>query len=101
MKVDAQGYEVKILQGAQKLLAAGAVNAVKFELAAKWLEKQGASSAELFNVLLNNGYTIYHEDNLTTELTNDELKGFSCGAHRVKIKDFVAVLRDPADRTNQ
>merc|ERR1719261_1004796 len=44
MKVDAQGFEVHILKGGRSLLASGAINAIKFELAPAFLLGQGRSA---------------------------------------------------------
>jgi FkbM family methyltransferase len=88
MKMDAQGYEVKILQGASKLFSSGAVNAVKFELAADWLINQGTSAAEYMNTYLRYGFQIH--DTNTKELVSQELlHSVTCG--KPIIKDFVAV----------
>merc|ERR1719478_1937094 len=62
MKMDAQGFEVKILQGASRLFASGAVNAVKFELATQWLVEQGTSPAEYINTYMHYGYQIFDSD---------------------------------------
>jgi FkbM family methyltransferase len=88
MKMDAQGYEVKIIQGANKLFASGAVNAVKFELATDWLEKQGTSSAEYMNIFLRYGLQI-HNTNTKQLISQELLHSVACGPP--VIQDFVAV----------
>lgn len=59
MKLDAQGYEVKILRGATKLLALGAVRCIQFELAPAWIEGHGDSLADLFSILLASRFRIF------------------------------------------
>jgi len=88
MKMDAQGYEVKILQGASKLFSSGAVNAVKFELATDWLMKQGTSAAEYMNTYMRYGFQI-HDTNTKQLLSQELLHSFACGPPIVM--DFVAV----------
>jgi len=88
MKMDAQGYEVKILQGASQLFSSGAVNAVKFELATDWLEKQGTSSAEYMNTYMRYGLQI-HDTNTKQVVSQEVLHSVACGIP--VIQDFVAV----------
>jgi hypothetical protein len=56
LKLDTQGYEVNILKGARRLLAAGAVGVIKTELTRTFLEAQGTSKEELFSILQEYGY---------------------------------------------
>merc|ERR1719277_1415486 len=88
MKLDAQGYEVKILAGAKNLFQSGAVNAVKFELATDWLMKQGTSSAEYMSTFIQLGYVICHTDSHSV-VAQAELQSVACGPPTVQ--DFVAV----------
>jgi len=94
MKLDAQGYEVKILRGAHKLFSSGAVNAVKFELAGAWLKAQNTSSAEYCNTFMNYGYQIYNPDDMKL-LSQSDLHANACGTDSVE--DFLA-LRVDADQ---
>ena len=88
MKLDAQGYEVKIMKGANKLFESRNLNAVKFELATEWLVKQGASSAEFVNKFLSYGFQIH--DTLTKRPVSPQvLHAKACGPYIVE--DFVAV----------
>lgn len=88
MKMDAQGYEVKIMKGASKLFASGAVNAVKIELATDWLVRQNTSSAEFLNTFMNYGFQFH--DSTTKQLVSQErLHSVACGPPIVE--DFVAV----------
>merc|ERR1712224_1019757 len=61
LKIDAQGYEFKILRGAAGLMASGALNAVYFEFAREWLRTQGHEPIELFSWLHLHGYDIYKD----------------------------------------
>lgn len=88
-KIDAQGYEVKILEGASKLLASGAVGAWKFELATDWLHAQGTSAAAYLNAFIANGYKICLERRPWAPLPESELRKFGCGPP--VIQDFVAI----------
>lgn len=90
MKLDAQGYEVKILQGGASLFASGAVNAVKFELASRWLHTQQTTPADYLNIYLQYGYRIYDPSSelRTHPFKTDELKEIACGPD--VIRDFVA-----------
>jgi len=88
MKLDAQGFEVNIIQGAKKLFESGAVNAIKFELATDWLVQQGTSSAEYFNVYMQHGYQIHKPSNMLL-LTQEALHHWACGPP--VIEDFVAI----------
>merc|ERR1719198_2403395 len=102
MKVDAQGFEMKILRGAKQLLASGAVNALKMELAPGFLEGQGSSAAELLSMLLQNGYTIHtvpegghwsKED--SKPLKHGELRAIACVMPEDTFIDILAVRGQP------
>jgi len=98
MKMDAQGFEVNILHGGSRLLASGAVNAVKFELATDWLVKQGTSSAEYLNTYMSYGFQIYDTD--TQHLVNQEdLHAVACGPPLVK--DYLAIHVDKTEIATQ
>jgi len=104
MKIDAQGFETQILKGGRKLLASGAVNAIHFELAPAWLLGEGTSPAELFSILLANGYNCHHSDTLEEDkeatelppaLAHDELVKIACLENAVAPRDFFAIY-DPS-----
>lgn len=59
MKMDAQGFEVHILKGADILLKSGSVAAIHFELWEKGLALQNSSAAELVSMLISNKYSIH------------------------------------------
>lgn len=58
LKLDAQGYELKVLKGAVKTLRSGRIKAIKFELAPKWLLAQQTSAVEVCNELRRFGYSV-------------------------------------------
>lgn len=47
LKIDCQGFEMKVIEGAKELFRARAIKTVKFELSRKFLEAQGTSASEL------------------------------------------------------
>lgn len=63
MKLDVQGYELKILQGSTRLLKAGAIGIIKSEFIAHWLEGQGTTPLELLELLDGFGYELIDADN--------------------------------------
>lgn len=63
MKMDVQGYEVKLLMGAKRLLEARAIKSIKTELAAKWLIAQGTSPRRLCALLQFHGFNIFNGNN--------------------------------------
>ena len=95
MKIDAQGFETKILRGGQKLLKSGAVNAVKFELAEDWLVGHGSSGAELFSVFGSNSFDI-HAGGDQPALTREELRQIACPGQGL-IRDFLAIYNPTKD----
>jgi len=58
MKMDIQGYEVKALKGASRLLAARAIKAIKTELAPVFLAAQNSSQQELCSLLAASGFSL-------------------------------------------
>lgn len=99
MKIDAQGFEVSILKGGRRLLATGAINAIKFELAPAWLLDQGTSAAELFTILETSGYTLHHfasesiseDQELPPPLAHEELANIACKENNIPPRDFIAL----------
>jgi len=61
MKMDVQGYEVKILKGAKRLLAAGAIGIIKSELTSMFLAGQGTTAMEMVDIMLGHGYELTTE----------------------------------------
>jgi len=64
MKMDVQGFEVKVLKGAKQLLAAGAIGILKTEIATNWLAGQGTSAQELLQIMASNGYGLLNGQTL-------------------------------------
>jgi len=58
LKLDVQGYEVKILQGATRLLKAGAIGIIKSEVTAMFLAGQGSTPLEMLQLLDSYGYDL-------------------------------------------
>ena len=56
MKLDVQGFELKLLRGARRFLAQGRVRCVAFEVASAWLKAQGASPVDLHDELERAGF---------------------------------------------
>ncbi len=84
LKIDAQGFEVKLLQGAQRLLAARAIKAIKTELAGNWLKAQGTSPRKLCALLEFHGFKL---SNTAGPVSLDECERTGEG-----ISDLYAVL---------
>lgn len=98
MKMDAQGYEVKILKGAEDLFSSGNVNAIKFELAPEWLIAQGTSGEEFLNTFLHMGFEIFDAGEAKL-LEADELRNWFCAPSL--LADFMAVHVDPGESPRQ
>lgn len=58
LKIDVEGAELLVLQGAQKALAAGKINVVLFEIN-KNIADYGYKANDIFNLLRKNKYLIY------------------------------------------
>lgn len=56
MKVDVEGFEPQVLQGARRALAAGRIAALLCEFNDPWLRRSGSSAAELFALLRQWGF---------------------------------------------
>jgi FkbM family methyltransferase len=78
MKLDAQGYEVKILKGGPRLLASGAVNAIHIEVAPWWLHGQKTSVLEYLSILHTNMYDIRPHQDANGWLSAPELAAMAC-----------------------
>ncbi len=58
LKLDVEGFECEVLRGMARLLAAGAVRAIKVEVFDTLLRLQGCSAAELHGLLLAAGFEV-------------------------------------------
>lgn len=56
MKLDVEGHEAQILEGASRSLAAGRIRAMLCEFNDHWLRQQGSSPGELHDALLRVGF---------------------------------------------
>jgi FkbM family methyltransferase len=62
MKIDVEGYEMHVLGGAKRLLKAGCIGTIRFEVVGVWLSGQGTSAKELLSTLHAYGFEIYDGD---------------------------------------
>ena len=62
MKLDAQGFECRVLEGMRGLLARGEVRALKTEVSRRHLHAQGCSEVELIASLRANWHVVHSED---------------------------------------
>lgn len=60
LKVDVEGYELEVLQGANELLKRKKIGLVIFEVSEPILEQLEKDKQELFTLLAENGYSIYN-----------------------------------------
>nr|MDT0667253.1 FkbM family methyltransferase [Micromonospora sp. DSM 115978] len=59
LKVDVEGFEQNVFAGAHRMLKAGKVGTVCFELSEDPLVGEGISPAEVLSGLTDRGYTVY------------------------------------------
>jgi len=100
MKVDAQGYEVKILQGAQRLLASGAVGAMHIEVAPWWLAGQKTSVAEYLSLLHVNNFDL-RPGNFKQYLSTAQLTQLACNLDKNGTMVDMFALHNPAKPSTQ
>ena len=64
LKADVQGFEPRLFEGARRLLSAGLVRVIKFELTERWLVRQNGPGAigALLRQLRGYGYSLRFED---------------------------------------
>ena len=85
LKMDVQGYECRLLAGAQRLLAARAIRTVKLEVAPRWLRKQGCSAMELYTKLHGAGFHLWTKPVSEAEvLTTSSVGGPPTHAYRLR-----------------
>lgn len=58
MKLDVQGFETKVLEGAKNLLRNKAIQTIKFELSPRWLHAQNSSGFDLCSLLTSYGFVL-------------------------------------------
>jgi len=99
MKLDAQGYEVKILKGAPRLLASGAINAIHIEVAPWWLIGQQTTVREYLSILHENMYDLRPAQSLYF-LSTSELAETACNLDKNgTLMDMVALRNRTAGVT--
>jgi FkbM family methyltransferase len=59
LKLDVEGFEKQVLEGARKLLSAGRIKYLSFEISKIPLEASGTAPSEIFNLLESFGYKVY------------------------------------------
>jgi len=74
MKMDAQGYELNVLEGAKKLLGAGAIKIIQTEIAAEWLTNLGKKPSQICKTLWDAGYDLFEDHCVGSEKRNS-IKG--------------------------
>ena len=107
--MDVQGYECRLLAGAQRLLAARAIRAMKLEVAPRWLRKQGCSAMKLYTKLRGAGFHLWAKpvgsqaEVLTTSsvpthayrlraTAADFRRLDTMAQHHLAVQDFIATL---------
>lgn len=66
MKVDVEGFEPNVLQGAQAMLSANRVRHLMIEFNSGWLIANGASCSELMQLVLSMGFAVLEQTPLVT-----------------------------------
>ena len=74
LKIDAQGFEMKVFAGARRLVEARAIQCIVTEIATDWLIGQGTSPSAYCNFLWDNGFDLFHGNG--KRVTQDESKNW-------------------------
>jgi FkbM family methyltransferase len=90
MKMDVQGFELQVLQGAKRLLAAKAIKRIATEVAPSFLAAQGTKASELMKLLAASSFQFEGHLNLMPS-TLDWLDAQATGNPMLGI-DIVATL---------
>ncbi len=61
MKMDVRGFEVNVLRGASRLLAAKAIKSMAVAVATEWLRNAKSSPSELCNELIQAGFDLFED----------------------------------------
>ena len=59
LKLDAEGYEVEVFQGAEEVLASGAIDTIIVEVTAQALAKQEHRIVDVVSALQSHGYALF------------------------------------------
>jgi len=62
MKIDVQGYELKVFKGATRLMKAGAIGVIKAEFSPEFFTEHGIQASDIANFLEEHYYEIRRED---------------------------------------
>ena len=90
LKMDVQGYECRLLAGAQRLLAARAIQTVKLEVAPRWLRKQGCSAMELYTKLRGAGFHLWMKPGSQAEVLTTSSVGAGPPTHAYRLRATAA-----------
>ena len=91
LKIDVEGFEDEVLQGATSMLKNLNIGFVLFELRHSILDSVGKQSKDIFTPLIENGYSIFTLDGRT--LAADELENLSNGDYLAAVDPAEFVLR--------
>jgi FkbM family methyltransferase len=72
LKIDVEGWEPRVCDGASRALTSGRISAILCEFNGYWLRATGSSAHRLWNTLVECGYHPAHEVNLS-ELSGDSV----------------------------
>jgi FkbM family methyltransferase len=61
MKMDVQGYEIHVLEGASRLLASKSIQVIQTEISTEWLKNLGRAPSQLCRLLVDSGYDLFEE----------------------------------------
>lgn len=59
LKIDTEGFEIEVLEGASRMLSSGAITYIQFEISAIPLTRLGKNSQDIFKILSRYGYHVY------------------------------------------
>jgi len=89
VKIDVEGFEKDVLEGAKKLLKAGAIDCLSFEISDIPLRGGGRVARDVFDLLASLGYVAYRYDSATDgfagPVTNssDDYQNFYASKHNL------------------
>ena len=80
LKVDVEGYEVLVFEGAQKLLTQRRIQVIYYEVCPEITKKADFSPSAPTQILLNNGYSIFrlNSDGTLISVEVDEIEQINC-----------------------
>jgi hypothetical protein len=94
MKIDVEGWEVRMLQGAQQTLSANDAPVLLIEFNGTALKNAGSSYAELYRTLESLGYGLYQIGKKGRTLHHFRIPSAYQSPHNlVAVKNFARVMR--------